>query len=78
MLLLKEILFVGIIWPFCYVNNQEVINQGPGALQQIIARELTIHIDRLANIFRYKRHFLSMYCMDADGVKVLSYKVETF
>ncbi|KAJ4972453.1 hypothetical protein NE237_005627 [Protea cynaroides] len=32
---------------------QEVIIQGPGALRQILARDLTIHIDRLGNIFRY-------------------------
>ncbi|KAF8399370.1 hypothetical protein HHK36_015235 [Tetracentron sinense] len=35
---------------------QVVINQGPGPLQQILARELIIHIDRLANIFRYVNH----------------------
>ncbi|KAF8407986.1 hypothetical protein HHK36_007126 [Tetracentron sinense] len=35
---------------------QVVINQGSGPLQQIVARELTIHIDRLANIFRYVNH----------------------
>ncbi|KAF5195980.1 Transportin mos14 [Thalictrum thalictroides] len=35
---------------------QEVINQGPVAVQKIIARELTIHIDRLGNIFRYVNH----------------------
>ncbi|KAF9624704.1 hypothetical protein IFM89_012997 [Coptis chinensis] len=32
---------------------QEVINQGPETMRKIIARELTIHIDRLGNIFRY-------------------------
>ncbi|KAF5933439.1 hypothetical protein HYC85_029610 [Camellia sinensis] len=32
---------------------QEIINQGPLVLGQITARELTVHIDRLANIFRY-------------------------
>ncbi|KAI8543531.1 hypothetical protein RHMOL_Rhmol08G0225800 [Rhododendron molle] len=32
---------------------QEVINQGPLILGQTTARELTVHIDRLANIFRY-------------------------
>ncbi|XP_010272151.1 PREDICTED: transportin MOS14 isoform X2 [Nelumbo nucifera] len=35
---------------------QEIVNQGPGPLQQIIARELTVNIDRLANIFRYVNH----------------------
>ncbi|XP_024969319.1 transportin MOS14 isoform X1 [Cynara cardunculus var. scolymus] len=32
---------------------QEVINQGPLVLGQKPAREITVHIDRLANIFRY-------------------------
>ncbi|XP_071710316.1 transportin MOS14-like isoform X1 [Rutidosis leptorrhynchoides] len=32
---------------------QEVINQGPLVLGQKSAREITVHIDRLANIFRY-------------------------
>ncbi|KAL6978105.1 Transportin mos14 [Sarracenia purpurea var. burkii] len=32
---------------------QEIINQGPIVLRQTAARELTVHIDRLANIFRY-------------------------
>ncbi|KAL7192068.1 hypothetical protein ACSBR2_024006 [Camellia fascicularis] len=35
---------------------QEIINQGPVILGQITARELTVHIDRLANIFRYVNH----------------------
>ncbi|KAI7986510.1 Transportin MOS14 [Camellia lanceoleosa] len=35
---------------------QEIINQGPLVLGQITARELTVHIDRLANIFRYVNH----------------------
>ncbi|XP_058179294.1 transportin MOS14 [Rhododendron vialii] len=35
---------------------QEVINQGPLVLGQTTARELTVHIDRLANIFRYVNH----------------------
>uniref|UniRef100_A0A2P2MLR5 Exportin-1/Importin-beta-like domain-containing protein n=1 Tax=Rhizophora mucronata TaxID=61149 RepID=A0A2P2MLR5_RHIMU len=32
---------------------QEVINQGPEVLEKKLARELTVHIDRLAYIFRY-------------------------
>ncbi|XP_073039876.1 transportin MOS14 isoform X1 [Primulina eburnea] len=35
---------------------QDVINQGPLVLGQKPARELTIHIDRLANIFRHVNH----------------------
>ncbi|GAA0171554.1 transporter [Lithospermum erythrorhizon] len=35
---------------------QEIINQGPVELGQKTARELTVHIDRLANIFRYVNH----------------------
>ncbi|KAL8529708.1 hypothetical protein ACS0TY_006957 [Phlomoides rotata] len=35
---------------------QEIINQGPIALGQKPARELTVHIDRLANIFRHVNH----------------------
>ncbi|KAK1306879.1 hypothetical protein QJS10_CPA10g01680 [Acorus calamus] len=32
---------------------QEVVNQGGVSLQQVTARQLTIHIDRLSHIFRY-------------------------
>lgn len=35
------------------VNNQGVINQGPEILEKRPARELTVHIDRLAYIFRF-------------------------
>ncbi|GAB2240846.1 hypothetical protein Droror1_Dr00021364 [Drosera rotundifolia] len=35
---------------------QEIINQGPVILGQKGARELTVHIDRLAYIFRYVNH----------------------
>ncbi|XP_052183861.1 transportin MOS14 isoform X2 [Diospyros lotus] len=35
---------------------QEIINQGPLVLGQTTARELTVHIDRLANIFRFVNH----------------------
>ncbi|KAK9116972.1 hypothetical protein Sjap_015919 [Stephania japonica] len=35
---------------------QEIINQGPGHLEKVMARELTIHIERLGNIFRYVNH----------------------
>lgn len=35
---------------------QEIINQGPLMLGQRNARELTVHIDRLANIFRHVNH----------------------
>uniref|UniRef100_A0A5B7AYJ9 Transportin-3 n=1 Tax=Davidia involucrata TaxID=16924 RepID=A0A5B7AYJ9_DAVIN len=35
---------------------QDIINQGPLVLGQATARELTVHIDRLANIFRYVNH----------------------
>lgn len=35
---------------------QEMINQGPVSLGQKGARELTVHIDRLAYIFRYVNH----------------------
>nr|GMC60457.1 transportin MOS14 isoform X1 [Ipomoea batatas] len=35
---------------------QEIINQGPVVLGQKTARELTVHIDRLANIFRHVNH----------------------
>lgn len=35
---------------------QEIINQGPMTLGQKPAREVTVHIDRLANIFRYVNH----------------------
>ncbi|KAA8542600.1 hypothetical protein F0562_023752 [Nyssa sinensis] len=35
---------------------QDIINQGPLALGQTTARELTVHIDRLANIFRNVNH----------------------
>lgn len=46
--------------PLIVFNNQEVINQGPLVLGQTTARELTVHIDRLANIFRY---FCSLCCI---------------
>ncbi|KAL0385008.1 UNVERIFIED_CONTAM: Transportin MOS14 [Sesamum radiatum] len=35
---------------------QDIINQGPLVLGQKPARELTVHIDRLANIFRHVNH----------------------
>ncbi|CAH9146539.1 unnamed protein product [Cuscuta epithymum] len=35
---------------------QEIINQGPAVLGQKTPRELTVHIDRLANIFRHVNH----------------------
>ncbi|XXG68407.1 hypothetical protein AAC387_Pa06g1499 [Persea americana] len=35
---------------------QDIIHQGSGSLQQVVARQLTIHIDRLATIFRYVNH----------------------
>ncbi|CAI9112451.1 OLC1v1012903C2 [Oldenlandia corymbosa var. corymbosa] len=35
---------------------QEIINQGPLILGQKTARDLTVHIDRLANIFRHVNH----------------------
>lgn len=35
---------------------QEMINQGPASLGEKSARELTVHIDRLAYIFRYVNH----------------------
>ncbi|KAK4370861.1 hypothetical protein RND71_010336 [Anisodus tanguticus] len=35
---------------------QEIINQGPVGLGQKTPRELTVHFDRLANIFRYVNH----------------------
>ena len=36
-----------------------MINQGPASLGQKSARELTVHVDRLAYIFRYKGHVSS-------------------
>ena len=38
------------------VNNQEIISQGPDVLEKKLARELTVHIDRLAYIFRFDWH----------------------
>ncbi|KAL9688454.1 hypothetical protein QQ045_032875 [Rhodiola kirilowii] len=35
---------------------QEIVNQGPEVMCKKIARELTIHIDRFAYIFRYVNH----------------------
>jgi hypothetical protein len=35
------------------VNNQEIISHGPEVLEKKPARELTVHIDRLAYIFRF-------------------------
>ncbi|XP_012852980.1 PREDICTED: transportin-3 [Erythranthe guttata] len=35
---------------------QDIISQGPVVLGQRPARDLTVHIDRLANIFRYVNH----------------------
>lgn len=35
---------------------QEVVSQDPMTVQQKVAREFTVHIDRLANIFRYVNH----------------------
>ncbi|XP_047968698.1 transportin MOS14 isoform X1 [Salvia hispanica] len=35
---------------------QDIINQGPLVLGQKPARDLTVHIDRLANIFRHANH----------------------
>ncbi|XP_058071597.1 transportin MOS14 [Magnolia sinica] len=35
---------------------QEIINQGSGMLQQVVARQFTVHIDRLATIFRHVNH----------------------
>ncbi|XP_075503417.1 LOW QUALITY PROTEIN: transportin MOS14 [Primulina tabacum] len=46
---------------------QDVISQGPLVLGQKPARELTIHIDRLANIFRHVNHPEAV----ADAVKRL-------
>ncbi|XP_077219523.1 ARM repeat superfamily protein isoform X2 [Tasmannia lanceolata] len=46
-----EMLCLPVVTPL-----QEIINQGSGSLQQVIARQLTIHIERLANIFRYVNH----------------------
>lgn len=42
-----------------FVENQEIINQGPEVLGQKPSREVTVHIDRLANIFR---HVLQQLC----------------
>lgn len=38
---------------FMLTNEQEVVSQDPMTVQQKVAREFTVHIDRLANIFRY-------------------------
>lgn len=35
---------------------QRVLNQGPLVVEKVSARELTIHIERLGNIFRYVNH----------------------
>ncbi|KAL5977119.1 hypothetical protein ACLOJK_021461 [Asimina triloba] len=35
---------------------QEIINRGPEVLQQVFARQFTVHIDRLATIFRHVNH----------------------
>lgn len=35
-----------------HLNKQEITNQGGAVLQQLPARQLTVHIDRLACIFR--------------------------
>lgn len=37
---------------FHVFNQQDIISQGPVVLGQRPARDLTVHIDRLANIFR--------------------------
>lgn len=34
------------------MENQEIVNQGPEVLNKKPARELTVHIDRFAYIFR--------------------------
>lgn len=44
--------FSKAICSFIYMNKQEITNQGGVSLQQVPARQLTIHIDRLACIFR--------------------------
>lgn len=52
--------------PFCNVNNQEAVSQGPEVLNKKHARELTVHIDRFAYIFRCDPNplvicFISLY-----------------
>ncbi|RWR88742.1 transportin MOS14 isoform X1 [Cinnamomum micranthum f. kanehirae] len=44
------------IWSFLPTTMHDIIHQGSGSLQQVVARQLTIHIDRLATIFRYVNH----------------------
>ncbi|WCJ19412.1 ARM repeat superfamily protein [Euphorbia peplus] len=39
-----------------HLNKQSLINQSPEILEKRIAREFTIHIDRIAYIFRYVNH----------------------
>ncbi|KAJ4712230.1 putative Transportin [Melia azedarach] len=46
-----EMLCLPVVTPL-----QEVINQGPEILQKKHARDLTVHIDRFAYIFRYVNH----------------------
>lgn len=36
--------------------NQEIINQGPEVINKKTARELTVHIDRFAYIFRCDKY----------------------
>lgn len=42
------------------VENQEIVNQGPEVLNKKPARELTVHIDRFAYIFRCVLYPISM------------------
>ncbi|KAK3170493.1 hypothetical protein Dsin_032664 [Dipteronia sinensis] len=46
-----EMLCLPVVTPL-----QDIINQGPEILQKKHARDLTVHIDRLAYIFRYVNH----------------------
>lgn len=36
--------------------NQEIVNQGPEVINKKTARELTVHIDRFAYIFRFDQY----------------------
>lgn len=53
-----------------------MINQGPQVLGQKNARELTVHFDRLANIFRYRKFPCSVFHLFAS-ICIVNFGTET-
>ena len=58
------------------MNNQEIISQGPDVLEKKPVRELTVHIDQLAYIFRFDCH--SLFCFLIYPMDILKFQIKKF